>query len=109
MAGQGRIAVIGRESEVLPFRAMGASLALCTRSDEAREALKQFIREEYSLILISDDLYRDVTDMVEAYDGMPVPCITALPGTGGTAVNSRQRLNSLVRRAIGIDIEGLQE
>jgi len=106
---KGKIAVIGPGEMVLPFMAIGAEVFITDNCEEAGEAIHRFAGEQCHVILVSDDLLAGLEDIVSRFSEKSVPAITAIPGRSGRSSFSRERLNSMVRKAIGIDIEGMKE
>ncbi len=100
-----RLAVIGNTNQVLPFRAIGADTREVDNDDDARAALEEMV-ENYVIIIISDDFWKGCGDVISRYSGKAVPAIISMPGEDGTTGSFSGMLNSLVRRAIGIDIPG---
>src|SRR6056297_3721820 len=100
-----RIAVIGTTDQVLPFRAIGADTRVVDNPEDARAALAEMVTG-YVIIIISDDYWKKCEDIVAKYSGKSLPSIIAMPGKEGTTDSFSGMLNSLVRRAIGIDIPG---
>ncbi len=106
MAGkEGNMAVIGHRDDVLPFRALGARVFITGSVEEARKIARKCAGDGFPVILVSDDLLAGMEDIIEEYSSMTLPSITALPGPGGEARFSHERLSGLVKKAIGLDIK----
>ncbi len=103
------VAVIGSRAEVLPFVAIGADVYVTEDIGEAKKAVVNFAEKNYPVIMITDDLIIQMAEFIESYSSFPVPSITAIPGKSGTSAFSRERLSNKVKRAIGIDLEGLAD
>ena len=102
-----QLAVIGSREDVLPFRAIGAEAVITDDVDEAIAAIRRFAREGYPVIFIGDTLMGRTAPVLVEFSSSPIPCITAIPREDGTSPFSDNRINSLVKQAIGIDMEGL--
>jgi vacuolar-type H+-ATPase subunit F/Vma7 len=102
-----QIAVIGAKEDVLPFMSLGGDVFITSIADQARDALASCAENGYALILISDDLTPYLDDLIEKYASSPLPCITAIPGISGRALFSEKKIRSRIRKAVGIDIEGI--
>ena len=108
MTGQKKtIAVIGGRQDVLPFIALGARACVTEDPEEARRALVDFSKEGLPVILISDDLLRNVNDTADMISKSSGAAVTALPGKRGRSIFSRMRIQEQIRKAIGINIEEL--
>ena len=103
------IAVIGSREQVLPFLAMGASVYITDDKEDARGALIKFAEEKRPIILVSDELLRDMEDILDMFSLSSTPCITAIPGRSGRSSFYNDRINHIIKKAIGIDIKGLGE
>ncbi len=103
----GAVAVIGPEKIIIPFKASGALVFATEDSSEAAGAVERFASQGCLFIFISDSLLREISEIKDKYSALPFPCISALPVLPGEEGYSRTRLNSIVKKAIGIDIEGL--
>lgn len=104
---EGNLAVIGHRDDVLPFRALGARVFIAGTMDEARAAVRRCADGGVPVILVSDDLLAGMEDIIAEYAASAaLPALTALPGPGGEARVSRERITELVKKAIGLDIGG---
>lgn len=101
---KGNLAVIGSGAEMMLFRMTGARVCITADVPEARSAIEKFIDEGAVIILVSDELYPDMMDIVEKYNDALVPVIAVLPGKEGLSENSDRMLYDSVRKAIGFDI-----
>jgi len=86
------------------FRMTGARVCITADVSEARSAVETFIAEGAVIVLVSDDLYPAMVDIVARYDDSLVPVIAVLPGREGLSENSDRMLYDSVRKAIGFDI-----
>jgi len=89
---------------VFPFKAIGMEYQVCTTGEEAREALKGLLSGEYALILVEEEYYDDIKDIVESLREEVSPAITFIPGASGSTGQARENLRSILLKAIGIDI-----
>jgi|GEM_PF-3241734 len=101
---KGNLAVIGAGAEMMLFRMTGARVCITGDVSEAREAIEKFIDEGAVIVLVSDDLYPEMLDIVDRYNDSIVPVIAVLPGKDGLSENSDRTLYDSVRKAIGFDI-----
>lgn len=103
------MAVIGFAEDVLPFTCTGADVYITQNVYEASEALHRIIDENFKIIFISDDLLKEMGDILDKYSSDPVPIISALPGSDGESSFFNRRLKVNVKNAIGIDPSGLKK
>ncbi|MCP4129496.1 MAG: hypothetical protein GY754_00630 [bacterium] len=104
-----KIAAVGHREAVLPFIAVGAQVTITDNIEEAREAVEKYAGDGYPIIMVSDDMAAEMVDILDRYLASPTPCITAIPGKTGHSSFSNERINFLIKKAIGIDIVGLNK
>ena len=103
------IAVVGGREEVLPFLAIGAAVFITRDTDAARKAVLDFADKRHPIILVSDDLIRDMVDILEQFSSSPIPSITSIPGRPGRASFTDERIKNMIKQAIGLDLSVLAE
>ncbi len=101
---RGNFGVIGPGSELMLFRMTGARVCITGDVNEARSALESYIEDGVVIILVSDDLYPAISDIVNMHRSDFLPVIAVLPGIDGKSENSDRLLYDSVRKAIGFDI-----
>jgi V/A-type H+-transporting ATPase subunit F len=104
-----RIAVVGAREQVLPYLAIGATVFITDDREAAKKAVIEFAEKMHPVILVSDDLIREMEDILNRFSSSPIPSITAIPGKFGGPSFSDERMKSIVKKAIGLDISGLNE
>ncbi len=103
------IAVVGGREEALPFLAIGADVFITQDMDAARKAVLDFADKGHPIILVSDDLIRDMGDILEQFSSSPIPSITSIPGRPGRASFTDKRIKNMIKQAIGLDLSVLEE
>jgi V/A-type H+/Na+-transporting ATPase subunit F len=98
------MAVLGDKDDVLPFMAIGAEIFLSTNIDEIKNAIIEFAEKGYAIILVSDDYLKEMPEIIEQFALSPMPSITSIPGRNGKSSFANERLNNVIKKAIGIDI-----
>lgn len=101
-----KLAVIGPKKDVLPYLALGAAVCMTGDAATARKALQDFARQGHPVIMITDDLIREIRDTVDAVEVETPAAISALPGKDGTTSFSQDRIKAQVSKAIGFHISG---
>ncbi len=104
-----KTAVIGRREDVQLFTAIGADTFITSDPAEAEETVRSCAREGYPVIIISDDLYGAILPVIDEFSADPSTSIIAIPGKDGSSHYSNERITGLVKKAIGINLEGLLE
>jgi vacuolar-type H+-ATPase subunit F/Vma7 len=105
-----KIAVVGGREEALPFLAIGAAVFITQDTDAARDAVLHFAEKRHPIILVSDDLIRDMGDILERFSSSPIPSITSIPGKPGRTSFYDERIKNMIKQAIGLDfsVQGKQ-
>uniref|UniRef100_A0A7V3ZZ49 V-type ATP synthase subunit F n=1 Tax=candidate division WOR-3 bacterium TaxID=2052148 RepID=A0A7V3ZZ49_UNCW3 len=99
-----RVICLGKYETVFPLKAIGMEYRVCNTGEEAREALKSLISQNYGLIFIEEDYFQSVKDIVDSLKEQAYPAVTFIPGAGGSTGQAREKLRAILLRAIGIDI-----
>jgi len=103
----GKMAAVGPGKDVLPFLSIGAAIVSTEDLNEARDAVRRFAGEGYAIIFVSDDLLTGMEDILSEYAARALPAVSAIPGRRGKSHFMMERLGNAVRKAIGIEIEGI--
>lgn len=103
------IAVVGVREEVLPFIAMGATVFITRDPDAARKAVLDFSEKGHPVILVSDDLIRDMGDILDRFSSSPIPAITSIPGKPGVTSFTDERMTNMIKQAIGLNLSVLEK
>ena len=103
-----KIAVIGDIDAVVGFRLAGILKAkVASDGSAARKALLEFSRDpNISLIIITERIAEQIRDLVEEYADRPYPVIVEIPDKKGQLADKESPLRRLVKRAIGVELEG---
>jgi vacuolar-type H+-ATPase subunit F/Vma7 len=98
------IAVVGYREAVIPFLAIGADVFITESIEEARTAIDNYAKEGCPVIFVPDDLLKEMPDIYERYSTLAKPSITSIPGKDGTITFTQDKINLLIKKAIGIDL-----
>ena len=105
MAATYRIAVVGDWDSVMGFRALGLETHPVTNPDEAREAIRDLARDgDCGIIYLTEQLARDLPDVLERYKDQLRPAIILIPGREGPLGIGMSNIQQSIQRAVGADI-----
>ena len=100
---QGKTAIIGRGDGVLAFKAGGVDAYPADDALKAREILRK-IAKSYNVVFLTDDLAKDLGDLIERMNESPYPVIVPVPSVSGASDYARSRMKEQMERALGVDI-----
>ncbi|MBQ2739332.1 MAG: V-type ATP synthase subunit F [Oscillibacter sp.] len=99
-----RIAVIGDWNSILGFRALGLETYPASTSEEAKEILRDLAKENCSVVYLTEQLAKDMSDTIGRYKDALRPAIILIPGREGSLGIGRENIQQAIKRAIGTDI-----
>ena len=101
MATTYRIAVIGSWESVMGFRALGLETYPVTAPEEARELAKS---GDCGIIYLTEQLAKDLPDVLDRYKDELRPAIILIPGREGSLGIGMNNIQQSIQRAVGADI-----
>ena len=101
-----RIAVIGDWESVMGFRALGLETYPVISSEEAREKIRELAKGNCSVIYLTEQLAKDLEDVISHYKDEVQPAIILIPGREGSIGLGQSALKAAVERAVGTNILG---
>lgn len=103
-----KIAIIGDMDTVVGFRLAGIPKAVSPPDQiTARKALLDFTSDtEVSLIVITEQIAEQLRETIEEISERPYPVIVEIPDKRGQLEEKTSPLQRLVKRAIGVELEG---
>lgn len=115
MNHQYKLAVVGLESSVLIYRAIGADIFSVIDTHSAQEKVEALFganrgdenrTPEYAVIFVEENFYAELSDdLIEKFSRKPLPAVVPVPSPSTTGKDfSAKRLSKIVERAIGSDI-----
>lgn len=104
MSEKTKTAVIGDKDTVLAFKAAGAEIFPVINPQQAREALRRLIKEDYAVILITERAAEGNADIISRTKSAAYPAIIPIPDSGGTTGAGIAGIRKDVEKAIGTDI-----
>ena len=104
MANTYRIAVIGDWESVMGFRALGLDTYPVTSVAEAKEQVRELAKTDCAVIYLTEQLAKDMDDVISRYKDELRPAITLLPGREGSLGIGKDNIQRAIERAVGADI-----
>ena len=105
MAATYRIAVVGDWDSVMGFRALGLETRSVTAPEEAREAIRDLAKDgDCGIIYLTEQLAKDLPDVLERYKDELRPAIILIPGRAGSLGIGMDNIQKSIQRAVGIDL-----
>ena len=104
MATTYRIAVIGDWESVMGFRALGLDTYPVTSVDEAKETVKELAKTDCAVIYLTEQLAKDMDDVISRYKDELRPAIILIPGREGSLGIGKSNIQRAIERAVGADI-----
>lgn len=99
-----RMGVIGDRDSVLAFKALGMEVFDAASGAEAGQILRRLIREEFAVVLITEQLAAENAELIKKYKPTAYPAIIPVPGIDGTNGFGLTGVRQDVEKAIGADI-----
>lgn len=103
-----KIAIIGDTDTVVGFRLAGIlNSDIPSNASETRQAMLNFSQDQnISIIIITEPLAEDVRETIEELSERPYPVIVEIPDKTGRLEGKESPVRRLVKRAIGVELEG---
>jgi len=99
-----KIGVIGDKQSVLGFKAVGLDVFDCDSDSEAKQTLKQIAKDNYAIIYVTENIYKDIKDDINEYNSMRLPAIIPIPSINGSLGIGVSSIKKAVEKAVGADI-----
>ncbi len=99
-----KIAVIGDKDSILGFKTIGVETFPVTSSEAALSSLKKLVSENYGVIFITEELARELEDIIADLNKRYLPAVVLIPNSKGTLGIGIQQIKKNVEKAIGADI-----
>lgn len=104
MAVTYRIAAVGDWESVMGFRALGLDTYPVAGAAEAREKIRELAKENCAVIYLTEQLARDLEDVIARYKDELRPAIILIPGREGSLGIGKNNIQRAIERAVGADI-----
>ena len=102
------IAVIGDNSSIIGFKAVGFKTFGVKNSAEVAKAVEKLVEENCCVIFITEQALEGAETILDTYRDRTVPAIIPIPGRYGKTGIGLQNLGKNVERALGTDILNLR-
>ena len=99
-----RIAVVGDWNSVMGFRALGLETYPVTTAEEAKECVRTLAKEDCAVIYLTEQLAKDMDDVLSRYKDELRPAIILIPGREGSLGIGKTNIQRAIERAVGADI-----
>lgn len=99
-----KIGVIGDKDSVLGFKAIGLYVHPVTSNEQAEKLLIKLAKDDYAVILITEQIAMQIPETIDRYKTKPFPIIIPIPNNSGSTGYGIKNVKSNVEKAIGSDI-----
>lgn len=104
MAMTYQIAVVGDWESVMGFRALGLDTYPVSSVDEAKERVRELAKGSCAVIYLTEQLAREMGDVLSRYKDELRPAIILIPGREGSLGIGKANIQRAIERAVGADI-----
>jgi len=94
---------VGRSESILPFSGLGCACHDVRTSEEAAKLIRSLAQQGTALILVEDIFAGELEELFVEFSGRSIPVLSTFAGLGGP-VEMPDRLRSVLRLAVGVDI-----
>lgn len=110
-----KLAIIGNESSILLYRALGTETYPVTNANEARDMLQELASRDmgdelqtaaYAVVFVEENYYKKLPeDLLTRLSKKPLPAVVPVPSPDSDdAKFGSKRISKIVERAVGSDI-----
>jgi len=99
-----KIGVIGDKDSVLGFKAIGLYVFPVTTNEQAEETLKKLAKDDFAVILITEQIAMQIPETIDRYKTTPFPVVIPIPNNSGSTGFGIKNVKANVEKAIGADI-----
>ena len=85
------------------FRALGLDTYPVTSVDEAREKVRELAKTNCAVIYLTEQLAKDMEDVLARYKNELRPAIILIPGREGSLGIGKNNIQRAIERAVGAD------
>jgi vacuolar-type H+-ATPase subunit F/Vma7 len=97
------IAILGKESTVMPFLATGARV-IYAKEGEAKTKMSELIEQGIKIIFFTDDFADELSETLWQYRTEAIPCLIPIPTGRGKTRIAIERIRGIIKKAVGADI-----
>ncbi len=104
-----KVAVIGDSDSIIGFRALGLTVLEALTPEAAEDHLRYAVDEDFAIVFITEPCFTANQDYIRSLRSRKLPAVIPIPPiSGGTGLGLTQ-LRESVRKAIGMDILGIDD
>lgn len=100
---KGKMAVLGDGDSVLAFSSVGIEAFPVCDDEQAKNTLK-LLAKNYSIIFITEDVAKNVSEVIDRYNSTPYPIILPIPSGKDSNGYGMQRIKQAMYKALGVDL-----
>ena len=100
-----KIAFLGDELLLSFYRTAGFTMFSPDTEQEAHEVLSRLQQENYSIVFVTEAIYKLAEKTIQSLDRDFLPAVIVLPGFGEHEQIGALRLNGLIEKAVGIKLQ----
>ena len=104
-----KIAVIGDADSIIGYRALGMTIFTAASPEAAGEYLRRAVEDNYAIIYITEPCFADNQAYIRSLRSRKLPAIIPIPDLAGATGLGMAQVRDAVRKAVGMDILGLDE
>mgnify|MGYP001733055382 CR=1 FL=1 len=99
-----KIAVVGNRDAILPFQMIGFQTFPVAEAQETINTLRHLSQEDFGIIYLTEQLAKDLPDVLDRYKDELRPAIILIPGREGSLGIGMNNIQQSIQRAVGADI-----
>lgn len=99
-----KVGVLGDYDSICAFVALGLDTVSVENAKEAEAAIKKMAQNEFGIIYITEQYFRDLTEVLKEYKETLTPAFIPIPTVQGAKGVGRERMKKFVEQAVGSDI-----
>ena len=96
-----KVAVVGDSTSVAGFRPLGFAVHALDEAQAVREIWQELTSGEYAVVLVTEPIWAEISDLVAEVMDQAIPAITVIPGVGSHGGVGQEKLDSAIERALG--------
>lgn len=99
-----KMAVVGNRDVVLAFKLLGFEVFPASTGEEARRVLHQLEKGEYGVVLVTENIAKEIPETIDYFDTLPTPAVILIPTHKGSEGIGLAKVNQNVEKAVGQNI-----
>lgn len=101
-----KVAILADAATALGFSLVGADLYAVTEATELEQVWNDIVKQNYAVIFITEELYAKKQKDIEKFNRTSLTAVTLIPSAGGSINVAKERLKTLIQKAVGKEIKG---